>query len=292
MDKEIQLLAPENLPLDLGELGIVTEAELVMPSVYEIALQQQETNFAVQAFIVIKSTSNFSDTVIQYGQAIPDYLDFLLYTENSTGNPCVIISYELCRYKILHHLPLSENESIREIAAFGAEQYPDYFGHYPVPTLTPWGCTTRHKTITNGLFWLETEQCQRGLAIACPRYDDLSDGARGLAEKFDDGFALPGQQDPGNIFFTESNSSVPLFELLSGIPEEQIVCPINRIALMNAIYQYHPEYAAMYNSAEQAGLNDAFGLLMNILGIQTELHGDMDRVIRLFPHSGIEFIAF
>ena len=255
-------------------------------------LLKEEANLIVHGFIVIRSISNLSDAVFHYGQMLPDYPDLFLYTENNTGNPCAIIDYELCRYKILNHIPLTENESIRETATYGAELYPDYFGPYPVPKLTPWGCTTRHKTITNGLFWIETELCQRGLAIACPKYEDLSAGARSLAEEFDDGFALPGQQEPGNIFFTESNSSVPLFELLLGIPAEQIVCPVDQAALMNAIYWYHPQYAAMYNSAEQAGLNDALGLLMNTLGVQTELQGNVDRVIRLSPQSGIEFIAF
>ena len=33
MEREIQLLSPENLPLDLGELGVVTEAEAIIPGV-------------------------------------------------------------------------------------------------------------------------------------------------------------------------------------------------------------------------------------------------------------------
>lgn len=34
-DRETQLFAPENLPLDLDELGMVTEANLVIPGVYD-----------------------------------------------------------------------------------------------------------------------------------------------------------------------------------------------------------------------------------------------------------------
>ena len=49
MDNEMDLLSPENLPLDLGELGMVTEAELVMPGVYNAILEFLETGLAVEA---------------------------------------------------------------------------------------------------------------------------------------------------------------------------------------------------------------------------------------------------
>lgn len=176
------MFTPENLPLDLGQLGIVTEVELVMPGVYEAVLENSETGVAAEAYIVQKTAAGISATAKEYGQFDPDYPELLVYLENATGNTRYIIDYELFRYKMLHNLPLTEEESIRNIAAVGAEMYPGYFGSYPVPFLTPWGCTTRNKIITNGLFWIETDQRLRGLAVACPKYDDLSDGARGLAE--------------------------------------------------------------------------------------------------------------
>ena len=169
---------------------------------------------------------------------------------------------------------------------------PDYFGNYLVPILTPWGRTIRHKVIANGLYWLETERCQRGLAVAYPKYDDLSDGARGLAVKFDDGLSLPGEQEPGNLFFREIDSSVPLFELISAIPKERLNCQIKHTALMNAIYQNHPEYVALYNIAEQAGLNDGLALLLNSFGVETESCSSIDGMIKLSPDTGTEFIPF
>jgi len=41
MEREIQLLSPENLPLDLGELGVVTEAEAIIPGVYEASIPKR-----------------------------------------------------------------------------------------------------------------------------------------------------------------------------------------------------------------------------------------------------------
>ena len=85
---------------------------------------QEEIFVGEEAFIINRDTPEISGAAKQYGRAIPEYPALLLYREDSVGNPCCIINYELARYKILHQLPLAETESIREIAAFGAEQYP------------------------------------------------------------------------------------------------------------------------------------------------------------------------
>lgn len=292
MNTGTELLAPENLPLSLGEQGTVIEAEIVMPGVYDVIVEQEETQMGIEAFIVLRDASDISDMAKQYGQAISEYPSLLLYREDDTGNPRYIIRYELFRYRILHKLPLSETESIREVAVFGAELYPDYFGHYPVPTFTPWGRTTRHKTISNGLYWLETEYCRRGLAVVYPKYDDLSDGARGLAARFDDGLSFLSKQEPGYLFFQETDSSVPLFELISVIPETRLNCQIRQAELMNNIYQHHPEYVALHNIAEQSGLNDGFGLMLNTLGVETELSSSITGMVNLSPRIGTEFIAF
>lgn len=292
MEQKKGLPAPENLPLDLGELGTVTEAELIMPGVYDAVLEFLDTGLAVEAFLVLSNAGEISAAAKRYGKTNPDYPDLLVYLEDKTGNTRYIVGYELFRYKILHHLPLPEGETIRGIAAAGTELYPDYFGGYPVPFLTPWGCTTRHKIIANGLYWLETEQCQRGLAVAYPKYDDLSDGARGLAERFHDGFSQADMEMPGYLFFREAHSSVPLFELVSAIPKEQLCCEVNRAALMNAVYQHFPEYVAQHNLAEQAGLNDGLGQFLHTQGIDVELKSDPERLISLTAQAGTQYIDF
>lgn len=292
MGREIPLLAPENLPLDLGELGIITEAKLVMPGVHEAVLENPETAIGKEAYIVQKSAAEISSAAKEYGKAVPDYPELLVYSEDATGNTTYIIGYELFRYKTLNHFPLPEGETIRSIAAIGAEMYPGYFGGCPVPFLTPWGCTTRNKIIANGLFWIETEQCLRGLAVACPKYDDLSDGARGLAERFDDGSAHTNGEMPGYLFFREVNSSVPLFELICLGPNEKLFSSINLAALMNAIYQFHPEYAVQHNVAEQAGANDGFSRFLHMLGIDAEPKISHEQLISLTVQVGTEFIDF
>lgn len=280
------------LPLDLGELGIVTEAELAMPGVYNAVLENPEIGVTVEAFIVLKNAVEISAAAKQYGKTDPDHPNFLVYKEDGEGNTRYIVGYELFRYRILHGLPLPEGDTIRSIAATGAEMYPEYFGGYPVPFLTPWGCTTRHKIIANGLYWLETEQCRRGLAVSCPKYDDLSDGARGLAEPFQCSADLTDADTPGYLFFSEANSSVPLFELLSAIPNEQLRCKIDRAALMNAVYQHFPEYAAQHNFAEQAGLNNGLAQFLHTQGIDLEPRIDPERFLSLSAQAGAAFIDF
>lgn len=291
-DKEIELLAPENLPLDLGELGTVKVAEPVIPDVYEAVMEEPETGLNLEAYIVLRSAADISKIAKKYGLTDPSHPELLVYVEGDGKNLRYIIDYELSRYRVLHQIPLPEGEIVRTTAAIGAEMYPEYFGGYPVPFLTPWGYTTRNKVIANGVYWLETERFQRGMAVAYPMFTDLSDGAQKLAERFDDGSALTNGQTPGYLFFQDVNSSVPLFELLSSPLGKNLCCEIDRAALMNAVYQYFPEYAAQYNLAEQAGLNDIVGLLFQALDIDVELTTDPERLISMSTHAGTEFIDF
>lgn len=48
------LLASENLPLNLDDLGMVTQAELVMPGVYDAVLENPETGVGIEAYIALK----------------------------------------------------------------------------------------------------------------------------------------------------------------------------------------------------------------------------------------------
>ena len=54
-----------------------------------------------------------------------------------------------------------------------------------------------------------------------------------------------------------------------------------------------PSYAAAYNAQEQAGLNDALGLLLQTLGAEdVELEGASEYMITLDPDAGTDFIGF
>lgn len=275
-------------PLDLGGLGIVIEAELVMPDVFDTVIEDRETGLAMEAFIVSQNAENISAAAKRYGMTDPEYTELLVYREDSTGNTRYIIEYELFRYRVRNHLPTPDGDDIRTLAAIGAELYPEYFGRYPVPCLTPWGCTIRHKVLSSGLFWLETEQFQQGLAVAFPKYDDLSDGARGLAECGDDGPASTDGQIPAYLFFREHDSAVPLFELIIMVGKPELCRMIDRTALMNAIYLYHPEYAAQHNLAEQMGQNDGAGRFLQAQGFDLEPKSAPERFIAMSGGKGAQ----
>lgn len=70
----------------------------------------------------------------------------------------------------------------------------------------------------------------------------------------------------GYLFFSERASSISLFELCEVHEEWRIVGLIDYAALMNAVWQDHPDYAAIVNSREQAGANDIVGKLLRDRG--------------------------
>lgn len=91
MDREIQLLSPENLPLDLGKLGVVTEAEAVIPGVYEAVMRLEDGMSLIEAFIVLSGAPAVSDAAKKYGEYDPDYPGLLVYGENcSVDSRCII----------------------------------------------------------------------------------------------------------------------------------------------------------------------------------------------------------
>ena len=67
MEREIQLLSPENLPLDLGELGVVTEAEAIIPGVYEASMRQEGSLLLSETFIVLSEAPSISAAAKKYG---------------------------------------------------------------------------------------------------------------------------------------------------------------------------------------------------------------------------------
>lgn len=77
-----------------------------------------------------------------------------------------------------------EDEPLFELSVYGMELYPDYFSSYPAPIITPSGRITRSLTLTNGVYWLATNQCATFLAICYPIWEgDLSDGIKELGKQ-------------------------------------------------------------------------------------------------------------
>jgi len=248
MNNTAQLLTTDNLPLDLGKMGIVKQANQIIPGVYLSLLVFRERKIEEELYIVLRDATDISETAKSYGSAAPAYPDLLVFTNKNGKELHHIIDYEVALYQILHGEP--EHENLREIAAYGAELYPEYFGSCPAPVVTPWGCTTRYKTIFNGVFWLETESGRRGLAIAFPRCEDVEEamehGIMELAEPFEHETAYSEDRYMGYMFYREENSCVPLYSLLNNEAWYNTPhCKIDRAALVNAVHFHHPEYPGL-----------------------------------------------
>ena len=124
-----------------------------------------------------------------------------------------IIDYELGRYRVQNHL--NQACSLHEIALNAAEFHPEYFGTYPVPFSSPRGYTTRYWILENGIYWVETDQCEEFLTVCYPVWStELSGLAMQIGEQLEHDKTHGIHQTLGYIFFSSSVSCIPIHELM------------------------------------------------------------------------------
>ncbi len=283
----------DELPFDVpDELGEVVDFHNECPGVYYIALNNEDecSTFASEYYVVTHEATMISPAARAYGEQFDESPFLLFYDLGDVSSGKYIIDYEILRYKIQNKFPLPEDRTIHEIAVLGKEVHPDYFGAFLVPQITPWGYNLRHKVLTNGLFWIETDTFQKVLAVCWPMQDDLSNAAVDLSLLTDYGAEYGLDAAFGYIFFSEKDSCIPLFELLEPRAEWQNC--INISALMNAIFKYHPEYAVKHNAREAQGLNDCFGQLVNSIYADYGLQGSEENLLTICAQAGTKFLEF
>ena len=61
-------------------------------------------------------------------------------------------------------------------------------------------------------------------------------------------------------------------------------------AMMNAVWQRYPDYAASHNFREQTGLNDGFGLMLRALGFDAPLDGYPENLISMTEDIGTDYL--
>ena len=174
----------DKLPFDLtSELGEVVDAEQRSPGVYYLALKDGEQH--PEVYVVTEDAPAISEKARSYGRKFPGQPDLRVYDLHQPGSGRYVIDFEILRYRMMRHLPEIETEDSLQAAAFyGAEEHPDYFGNFPVPFFTPRGCTVRHRTIMNGVYWLETDRCEEMLAVCYPIWQaDISIPEQNLGEQ-------------------------------------------------------------------------------------------------------------
>lgn len=247
-----------NLPFDLtAELGEIRDAQLLSPGVYFLSTKKVEKYSEV--YVVAADASAISEKARSYGQEFPGHPDLRVYEVDRPGSGRRIIEFELRRYRMKCHLPeIETGDSIFSIALYGAEEHPDYFGGFPVPSLTPRGYTVRHKIIMNGVYWLETDRCEEMLAVCYPIWQaDITIPEQNQGEQLEYDRVRGIDNALGYLFFPKQSSCIPLYELSRLHSEIEEGGMVNMAALSNAICEFYPEYTAMHNEEESKyGRND------------------------------------
>ena len=285
-----------NIPFDVENmLGKILVEETEGPGVYYIAARGKvDSHIAQEYYIVTTDSPAVSQAAKTYGHAISGHADLLLYSFEEEHGGYKIIEYEIARYRVENGIPLQDTTSLRDIKLFGMCYHPEYFGPHPVPPSTPTGQTVRHWTIENGVYQLETNGGRQYLAICYPIWStELSDYALKISQQTAHDRNQGVKNTRGYLFFSPEDSCIPIFEMLLTHSEWIEDDKINFKALMNAVWEYHPQYAAVYNLREQTGHHDMLGLLLRRLGKEdVELKGSQENMITLSPEVGTEFLSF
>lgn len=267
------------------ELGEIHRWEEECPGVYYLAVLPDAGG--AEEYYIVTEDAPISREARAMGRPL-DGAHALAYLLDGEDGAHVAVKYEVQRYLTIHGLPLPEGSSLLDTALFGAERRPDYFGIFPVPLLTPWGRTLRHRPLDNGIYWIETERCVEVLAVCYPIWDgELSEGLAVLGQK------MGAEGEMGYLYFSKETACVAIWELLCTRQELVTTGLIRKLELMNAIWTYHPGYALGYNAQEQAGLHDALGLLLYALGVEDrELEGSPEHMIAMSEGAGTDYLGF
>ena len=284
---------PEGLPKELEDFFYeVKFVEVEAPGVYSIIARMHPDRLLTDEFYVVdRSSTIISDAAKKYGGAMSEIPQFLLFPYDKKDGGFPIIAYELARYRVTNGEKLERMGNLHNMAFYGMEQYPHYFGYYPAPTMTPKGYMTRYQTIDNGIFLLETDQGNRLMAVCYPIWEsDLSDALTEAGLQTDYDIAHSISETLGYLFFEEPYFCLVIFELVY-LREEWVKSGmVDLAAFMNAIWRDQPGYAAAHNLSEQSGLHDALGVLLNILGTEVELSSSTDRMIAITPNAGCDYL--
>lgn len=268
----------------------IVNTEWQRPGVW-YAANESDDRSAGEFHIVERDSACISSAAKSYGMPLEHHPDLLLCRLDDLEGGGNIVRYEIIRYRRKNGLPLTGGVSLLEAAVYGMENSPGYFGGYPAPILTPRGTLTRCKRLVNGVFALETDCCQRMIAVCYPIADaNFSDYTRMRAEltKYDGQNGI--DNTLGYFFFSEQNGALALFELLCEYP--QILCNevIDPVALHNNLWQNHPDYVAMYNRNEQEGLHDCLAQLLRCIGEDVEPVIRPEHLITLTVGTGIDYL--
>lgn len=282
------------IPFDIeSDVGEIRESENLCPGVYYVSAHDPATGLPHEYYIAQKSKAPLSEQAQIYGTPMESGDDLLMFSLDEEKGGGIVVKYEVERFRAQNGMPLLDDEPVLVTAEFGREHYPEYFGDYPAPPMTPCGATTRYKRLAAGVFVLETDSFERMIAVCHPVWScDLSDYALALGKVLDAHARKGLDNNLGYLFFSENDGCVVLFELWRWYNEFMASGLIDREAMMNAIYLNHPQYAVQHNRREQEGLNDVGAQFWRWLGYDVEPEGQVENLIRFNPDKGGNYLLF
>ena len=289
------------------EYGEVILSEEQCPGVCYLACREDENARPTELVVVERDCPHISAVAKAYGSPLEGRDGLLVYDYNVMGSGREVVLYEAYRYLTLHGLPIPDGNTLLSCAVYSTADYPEYFGATPAPVVTPRGYMTRYITLSDGIFALETDTGARLIAVPGSIWHlELQDTTIFLGMKVRNviGAEIPaggavgagaGAEIPVEVqylFFSEEDGCLALFELLPAHDALLRSARLDRLALMNAIWQYHPDYAISHNLQEQLGLNDILGHILKDVGIEYEPHGSAESMVAISPEAGTEYVRW
>ena len=296
----------EHAPFDIhcieDDVGRIKDQEEGCPGAYYVCIDPEDVPIPGKGemYVVDSSSPHISARAKKYGVPLPHHPDILLYDIDSEESGANVISYEISLYRTRHHLETTPPWGTpQEVAEYGRELYPEYFGDYAAPMQTPWGPTLRYKRLGAGVFAIETEKQDRVIAVCYAIWASLglTEGMVKLGAQTSYDRAHTITETKGYLFYPEPLACLVLFELWRyGTELEDAVDNglLRTDALMNVIWDVFPEYATLFNTREQTGINNIPAIMFKVLGIEGnpeefEIKQDF---ISISENSGTEYLSF
>jgi len=248
-----------NLPDDdkINIQDIVEEC----PGVFYLSVRKPDSIVQRELYAVLPSAvpEIISEETIAYGDKIEDTY-FFEYDKGHNG--WHLVQFEVLRYKTKRGLFIDETQSLYGAAIFATEQYPEYFGETIPPRCTPWGLVIRHKRAADGVYFLETDQCEWVLALSFPVWSvSISENAQQYGSFCEEDKRMI-QEEAKYLYFQRDKCAPAIYELLQDETYKGIRKFINSQEILETnLYMKTPSYAIAQNLSEVDWLRFIAGLL-------------------------------
>lgn len=152
-----------------NDLGQILDWKELCPGVYSLNVQPDPdgAHFWSEYYLTLDGAP-ISREARALGRPLLDTTALLYPIDPPAEGGWTAVMYELCEERLAHGVPPLDGWALSDAAMEGMELCPAYFGSFPVPHLTPWGWTLRHRPLDNGIYCMETDPGKTVLAVCNP----------------------------------------------------------------------------------------------------------------------------